>query len=65
MSISWVWVAQAAVYFGIAWIVATALIGVFLLGLEITPASALFRNALSANSRAVSGWSPRHREPPE
>ena len=42
MRVSWVWVAQAAVYFGIAWVVATGLIGVFLLGLNLSLASAFF-----------------------
>lgn len=42
MRVSWQWVAQAAFYFGIAWIAATTLIGVFLLGLKFSLASAFF-----------------------
>ena len=42
MRVSWVWVAMAAIYFVSAWIVATALIGAFLAGLNFSLASASF-----------------------
>lgn len=42
MRVSWVWVAQVAIYFGAVWIVVTTLIGVFLLGLKPSLASAFF-----------------------
>ena len=42
MKVSWQLVALAAVYFGIAWIVATTLIGAFFLGLKFSLASVFF-----------------------
>ena len=42
MKVSWQWVALAAVYFGIAWVVATALIGAFFLGLKFSSLLSVF-----------------------
>ena len=42
MRVSWVWVAQVAIYFGSAWIVVTTLIGAFFLGLKPSLFSAFF-----------------------
>ena len=61
MRVSWVWVAMAAIYFVSAWIVATALIGAFLAGLNFSLASASFVAPYLLILRCVP-WFPRYRQ---